>query len=235
VEGQTVVFKRRDKRSLLVTLRESVWPKRGWTRAFHYIKHRINRLPDQPHRIARGIFAGVFISFTPFFGGHFFGAAAIAWLLGGNVLASLLATFFGNPITFPLIAVTSLKLGHLILGHELGLHRIGSVGDAFLAAASDLQHNVVAIFTHGHAEWSGLAQFFEDVWLPYLVGGLLPGIVCGLACYYISLPLIDAYQKRRRTRLKERLEKLRAKLHAKRDERAERKEAAKLDKQGPEA
>ena len=37
----------------------------------------------------------------------------------GNMLASLMATFVGNPLTFVFIALASLKTGHLILGTEL--------------------------------------------------------------------------------------------------------------------
>ena len=230
-----MVFKRREKRPFLTALREAVWPRSGWTRAFHYVKHRVNRLPDQPHRIARGVFAGVLISFTPFFGFHFLSAAAVALLVRGNVLASLLATFFGNPITFPIIAVSSVKLGQWMLGRTVDDGHAETLGQTFLAAGHDLKHNIVAIFTPAHSEWGGLALFFKDVWLPYLVGGFVPGIIAGLICYYISLPIIDAYQKRRRTRLKERLEKIRAKIAHKREERKENKENLRQDPPSGEA
>ncbi|RMD91547.1 MAG: DUF2062 domain-containing protein, partial [Alphaproteobacteria bacterium] len=97
-------------------MRQLVYPRGGWWRAATYVWHRLRRLPDSPHRIARGIGAGVFVSFTPLFGMHFVLAALIALLIRGNVLAAVLATFFGNPLTFPLIAAASLKLGALILG-----------------------------------------------------------------------------------------------------------------------
>ncbi len=73
-----MVFKRRDRRPWWKIVYETVWPKGGWKRAFYYIKHRVRRLPDPPHRIARGIFAGIFVTFSPFFGMHFFAAAAEA-------------------------------------------------------------------------------------------------------------------------------------------------------------
>lgn len=219
-----MVFKRREKRPLWIALREAFWPRGGWARALQYIKHRVNRLPDPPHRIARGIFAGIFISFTPFFGLHLGAAAGLAWLLGGNIIASLIGTLVGNPLTFPIIALVALKLGHLILGDEFGRHHIGGLAEAFMAAGADLHHNVIAIFTSGQAEWSGLARFFEDVWLPYLVGGLVPGIAAGLVGYYVTLPLVTAYQNRRRHRLKARLEKIRAKIASKREERAEKRD-----------
>lgn len=216
-----MVFRRREKRSVLENLREAVWPRSGWGRAFQYVKHRVNRLPDRPHRIARGVWAGVLVSFTPFFGFHFLSAAAVAWIIRGNILAALLATFFGNPISFPIIAVFSVKLGHYILGGRLDSGHPEGLLRTFQAASHDLLHNFWAMFTPDHAEWGGLERFFTDVWLPYLVGGLAPGIIAATICYYVSLPIITAYQNRRRTRLKERLEKIRAKI--KRDDKAAEK------------
>ncbi len=219
-----MVFKRRDRRPILQVLTESVWPRGGWTRAFHYVKHRVRRLPDDPHRIARGVGAGVFVSFTPLFGFHFLSAAGAALLVRGNILAALLATFFGNPVTFPIIAYFSMKLGHWMLGtrfdpsHQEGLMR------HFFDAGGDLKNNFLAMFTDATAHWGGLARFFYEVFLPYLVGGFFPGVIAGLICYYLSAPLIAAYQKRRRHRIKERLAQLKAKLHAKLEERAERKQ-----------
>ncbi|OCX61638.1 hypothetical protein BFP70_15120 [Thioclava sp. SK-1] len=242
-----MVFKRRDKRPMLSALRDALWPRTGWARAFHYVKHRINRLPDRPHRIARGIMAGVFVSFTPLFGFHFVTAAALAWILRGNILAAILGTFFGNPVTFPIIAVSSIKLGHFLLGHDraplppppLEGRYDGpkdfppppdGLGEIFAGAGHDLWHNFWALFTPDTADWTGLSYFFSDIWWPYLVGGFIPGIFCSIAMYYVSLPFITAYQNRRRARLKERLEAARAKLAAKREERAGRKQERREEK-----
>jgi uncharacterized protein (DUF2062 family) len=51
--------------------------------------------------------------------------------------------------------------------------------------------------------------FYRDVFFPWLVGGLIPGVVCGLVCYYLSVPVIRAYQKRRAPRLRKKMDKLR--------------------------
>ncbi len=111
-----MVFKRRTPRGWVQTFIEFFYPRGGWYRAAQYVIHRVRRLPDAPHRIGRGVFAGVFISFTPLFGFHFIGAALIALAIRGNVLAALLATFIGNPLTTPIIAYTSVELGQFILG-----------------------------------------------------------------------------------------------------------------------
>ena len=46
---------------------------------------------------------------------------------------------------------------------------------------------------------------------PYLIGCILPGIVSGLVCYYLTVPVIRAYQSRRRGALKAKLAALKKK------------------------
>ena len=46
----------------------------------------------------------------------------------------------------------------------------------------------------------------------------MPGIIAGVIAYYLSAPVIAAYQKHRRKKLKERFEKLKARLHARAQE-----------------
>lgn len=198
---------------------EAFWPRGGWTRAFHYVKHRVRRLPDRPDRIARGVGAGVFVSFTPLFGMHFVSAALAAKAVRGNILASLLGTFFGNPITFPIIAFSSMKLGHLLLGTRFDESEHATLFGKFVGAGQDLKHNFVAIFTEATTRWDNLYNFFNEIFLPYLVGGLVPGILAGVLSYYLSEPVIAAYQKHRRKRLKARFDKLKARLHARTEER----------------
>jgi len=206
-----VVFKRREKRTWGQSTRDLVWPRGGWGRSVSYIRHRLNRLPDQPHRIARGVFAGIFISFTPLYGIHLIGAALLARLLRGNVLASLFASLVGNPLTFPVIAVISIKLGHLMLGQTADPMLADGLIQIFAEALADIRHNLIAAFTAEPTHWVGMADFFRGIFWPYLLGGLLPGLASGLAGYYISLPLVTAYQARRRQRMKDRSAKLRAK------------------------
>lgn len=205
-----MVFKRRDKRPIKQIMLEALWPRGGWGRAVRYIRHRLTRLPDPPHRIARGIFAGVFTTFTPFYGLHFVIAGTLAWVLRGNILAALLSTFFGNPLTYVPIGVIAMKTGHWLLGQDPMLHH-GSLVDKFLEAGHDFWRNMLALFTHQDADWHGLAIFWHEVFYPYLIGGLIPGVICGLVMYYISLPLITAYQNRRKGALKAKLAALKKK------------------------
>lgn len=197
-----MVFKRREKLSYLRWIAEAFYPRAGWKRAASYVWHRLRRLPDTPHKIARGVGIGVFISFTPFFGLHFFLAAGLGLLFRGNLVAALLATFFGNPLTFPFIAGASLTLGHWMLGANAQVVEHKSILRLFAQATGDFWHNFKALFGGATVDWTALQDFLGQVFLPYLVGGLIPGLVAGTVCYFLTLPVISAYQHRRRGRIK---------------------------------
>ncbi len=203
-----MVFKRRDRRSPVQIASEFVYPRGGWTRAFHYVKHRVRRLPDSPERIARGIGAGVFAAFTPFYGLHFVVAAVCARLINGNILAALSGTFFGNPLTYVPIGVVCLQTGHFLLGTEFQEGDTQGLMRKFANALRDLKDNLIAMFTDRVADWHGLGVFYREVFYPYLVGGILPGLLAAAICYYLSLPLIRTYQQRRRDKIKAKFDEI---------------------------
>ncbi|MEM8802994.1 MAG: DUF2062 domain-containing protein, partial [Pseudomonadota bacterium] len=216
VWGVELVFKRRTPRTYFEVVTESLYPRGGWRRASRYVAYRLRRLPDPAHKISRGIAVGVFTSFTPLFGLHFILAAAIAWIIRGNVVAALLATFVGNPLTFPLIAAVSMELGSIILNERV--LPLPLVLPSFSDAAGDLWRNFMAIFTNEPTRWVGLRVFFDRVFLPYLVGGLAPGLAAAIAAYFFANPLIAAYQKARDARRKKRFAKKRERIISRRIE-----------------
>jgi uncharacterized protein (DUF2062 family) len=173
-----MIFKRRVALGVLGRVKSWVAPAKGWRRGFAYIGRRVQRLPDTPHRIALGFACGVMASFTPLFGFHFVVAALIALAVRGNLLASALGTFLGNPLTFPFIAGAALTCGAWLTGESEHLL-------AFKPAM------VVDDF--------GL--FVESVFVPYLLGGIAPGLLTSAAIYALVRPVIAAYQQRRRSKL----------------------------------
>lgn len=209
-----MVFKRRDRLGWWAWLREQVYPRGGFKRATRYVVHRMRRLPDQPHRVARGVFAGSFIGFLPLPGLQFVAAWGAARLIRGNVLAALLGTFNTNPITTPFFAVLAMSLGHWILGIEAPLNA-EYIGKAFANAGSDLWFNILSIFGPDKAKWDGLIQFWNEIYLPYFIGALGPAVVISAVAYYLTIPLVTAYQKARAATAHERGERrrrMRAKL-----------------------
>jgi uncharacterized protein (DUF2062 family) len=172
------VFRRRVELSWIGKMRAALAPVKGWRRGFAYAGYRVRRLPDTPHRIALGFACGVMASFTPFFTLHFVIAALLALTLRANVLASALGTFVGNPLTFPFIAWASLEVGDLLIGSPVE-------AEAF---------HIATVFTD-------VSAFLDRVFLPYLVGGCLPGLAAAVAAYLLVRPVVAAYQSRRREKL----------------------------------
>lgn len=209
-----MVFKRRKPLGWAAWLREQVYPRGGFKRAIRYVVYRMRRLPDQPHRVARGVFAGSLIGFLPLPGLQFLAAWAAARLVRGNVLASLLATWNTNPLTTPFFAVLAMTLGHWILGIEKPLSWQYIKG-ASETAGTDLWFNFKAVFTSDVTRWDGLIQFWNDIYFPYFIGALGPGILLSAIAYYVTIPLVEAYQKSRESTALERSERrvsLRTKL-----------------------
>ncbi|QHQ37075.1 DUF2062 domain-containing protein [Algicella marina] len=199
-----MVFKRRERQSWLQRARDILYPRAGWRRTIEYLGHRVKRLPDTPHKIALGFACGVFVSFSPLFGFHFVFAGLCAMLVRGNVLASFLGTLVGNPLTFPFIATTSLSLGRRFMGISSGEMGFGSVKTAFVEAFAGLWQSLKAAFGMAEPALGRLEPFWTDIFLPYSVGGIIPGLITAAGFYFLTRPLIAAYQVRRRSRLLER-------------------------------
>ena len=192
--------------SLRERVSESIYPRSGWRRAATYALRRILRLPDTPHRIALGLACGVLVCFSPFFGLHIGLAIVLAFLLRGNILASLIGTFFGNPITFPVIAAASYNMGQMLLGTANDQTPLKAVRHAFNEAAADVKRNLINLLGSEPTSWDGVKELAGSILLPYGIGGLISGLATSVAVYLVSKPLIEAYQRRRKLKFLRRQE-----------------------------
>ena len=128
-------------------------------------------------------------------------AAACAFVVRGNLPAALLGTFFGNPVTFPVIAATSVNFGRRLLGVATVRSMEGIPQQGMHHAWTGLWQTVKGWFGYGPGMSEHLSGFFNDIFVPYLIGGILPGLVVAAAAYFLARPLIAAYQTRRKSRL----------------------------------
>ena len=96
-------------------LKNFVWPKKGFQRSFIYLRERITRMSASTHSLALGLACGAAASMTPFIGFHFFLAAFLAYLIGGNLLTSAIGTIVGNPWSFPFIWAADTYIGNGIV------------------------------------------------------------------------------------------------------------------------
>ena len=177
-----MLFRRRKPLPFHKKLHHFMWPRRGWARAIRYYSKRLLRLSGTPHSIAIGFAAGVALSMTPFIGFHYLLCFVVAFLIRGNVLAAVLGTTIGNPLTFPFIWLATYETGSLILswfGRDhapLGLDQIA----------------------HGL-----LNDSLRNIWPivePMLVGSIPVAMLTGGISYIGVYYAADAFQSARRQR-----------------------------------
>ena len=192
-----MVFKRRKSLPMTRKIREGLFPEKGWSRAAEYMMARIKRLPDSPKSISFGVAIGVFVSFSPFFGVHVLLAFLIARSLRVNILAAVLGTFMGNPITFPIIAALNFGIGELFI--NVSTEEASS--KTFLQQLVDVSYafygNVGVMMRGESTDFSAILEFFYGIFLPYLVGGFILGVASGVVSYFIMLPIIVTYKARK--------------------------------------
>ncbi|MBX9925850.1 MAG: DUF2062 domain-containing protein [Hyphomicrobiaceae bacterium] len=111
-----MLFKAREKPTLLRRLQLWLWPRRSFSRSATYVWKRLFRLKASPHKIAVGCAAGVFASVTPLIGVQMLMAGIIAVILRGSLPAAMLATFVGNPLSWPFIWGATYAVGAILLG-----------------------------------------------------------------------------------------------------------------------
>ena len=202
------MFKRRERRSIFRFFYEVVFSLKGITRAIEYVGIRLKRIPDTPHKISLGMSCGIFASFTPLFGLHFLIAGLLSYLLRANVLASLIGTFIGNPITFPIITVFNLKLGEWILGgNEYSSGDGGKIFEGFLDFIFLIYKSLFTEGSIGENSVPRMNEFLYGVFIPYSLGGLILGISIAIISYFLLRPLVSTYQKKRDSLKARRLKK----------------------------
>ncbi len=173
-----MLFRRRHPLRKKDRLKYFVWPPGGWLRSFRYLGKRILRLGDSPHAIAAGFACGVLVSWTPFVGFHFLMSAFIAYVIGGNLVASAIGTAVGNPLTFPVMWWLSYETGIRMLG--------GAPGDAALLPDVDEP-----------PAWAEMLPILK----PMLIGAVPLGLASGLISYLIVRQVVRMYHQARRRRI----------------------------------
>ena len=202
------MFKRRERRSVFRFFYEVIFSLKGISRAIEYVGIRLKRIPDTPHKISLGMSCGIFASFTPLFGLHFLIAGLLSYVLRANVLASLIGTFVGNPITFPIITVFNLKLGEWILGSsEYSIDDGGKIFEGFLDFIFLIYKSFFTDGSIGENSVPRMNEFFNGVFIPYSLGGFILGIFIAIISYFLLRPLVSTYQKKRNSLKVKRLKK----------------------------
>ena len=136
---------------------------------FYFLK--LIRVKDSQDKLAIGFACGSMVSFTPFIGFHFFLAIIFAYIFRGNVVASLIGTFVGNPFTFPFIWIFIYKVGNLFFKNDQKL---------------SLELTFQSFFDQGY-----------DILIPMMIGSLIVSIPIWFISYFTVKFLITTFKKRK--------------------------------------
>jgi len=133
---------------------------------------RVKKLHGDPHYVAMGMAIGVFISITPTIPFHTIIAVALAFIFRGSKAAAALGVWFCNPLTAPLFYWGSYKAGMLFMGNQ---------GPLNVKFESILE----------------LIKLGADVTMAMIMGGVILGILPGIAAYFLTRKIFLTIRSRK--------------------------------------
>ena len=183
------MFKRFKKKSTIKRIFNFFWPSIGWKKSIIYALHRLNRLPGSEYSIASGFACGAAISFTPFVGLHFVLGGIWAYIIRGNIFASIIGTAIGNPWTFPFIWVWLYHIGNWLIlapnNRDLGNFNFNDLFKNVIQAAIDMNLNL-------------LISLAKPILWPMLVGSIPSMIFVWIIFYFALRKLIQHSQMKKK-------------------------------------
>ncbi|UCE53805.1 MAG: DUF2062 domain-containing protein [Desulfobacterales bacterium] len=135
---------------------------------------RIMQLHGDPHYVAMGMAIGFFVAVTPTIPFHTFIAVGLAFILKASKAAAAIGVWFANPLTIPIFYLASYKTGVMLLGWSI---------------AVDVSSEPV----------SDPMKLGLDVIFATIVGGIIIGIVPGIAAYVITRKIISKLRVRQKS------------------------------------
>jgi len=137
---------------------------------------RFKQLNGDPHYVALGMAIGVFISVTPTIPFHTVIALFLAFILRGSKAAAAIGVWFSNPVTIPLFYKGSYDVGVSILGNS-------------------------APFSTEYESILELLKLGADVTIAMITGGVILGILPGIAAYFITRRIFIKLRLRKKSKI----------------------------------
>ena len=134
---------------------------------------RLARLPASNYAISSGFACGSMVSFTPLLGLHFILALIFAYLIRGNLIAALIGTVVGNPLTFPFIWGLIYKVGTFVTTIKHVTH------------SNEINFEMIVNQTY-------------EIFFPMFVGGIIIAPLVWITTYFVIYSFISSYKKRKK-------------------------------------
>lgn len=188
MEKSQSIFRKRPVRNqdhLTEQTSESPNPSHGRTRRFaRYFYDRFIRLHGSPEQVAWGVAVGFFVAMSPTMGIQTLLAVPVAAFFRINKVAAAATVWLTNPFTAPFIYGFNYMVGAKLLGYPLNA--------PFFSNPS----------------WETFWYSSKSVFVSLMLGGILSGIVVGVAGYFLTLGMVRAArEKARRLRRKKAIKK----------------------------
>lgn len=152
-------------------------PKKLWRQGWLYFYRRFIHRQGKPEYLARGLAAGVFTGWFPFFGLQIIFGVGLATLLRGHKILAAVGTWVSNPVTSLPIYWFNFYLGQQLLGFP----------------QVSLQEDSLTSFDH-------LLSLGADFLLALFFGSFVMGMIGAIASYFTSLWLIRRWYERQMAR-----------------------------------
>ena len=136
---------------------------------FYFLK--LVRVKDSQDKLAVGFACGSMVSFSPFIGFHFLLAVIFAYIFRGNIVASLIGTFVGNPFTFPFIWIFIYKIGNIFFKNDQN---------------SSIELTFQSLYDQGY-----------DILIPMLIGSLIVSIPVWFISYFTVKFLLSSFKRKK--------------------------------------
>ncbi len=134
---------------------------------------RAKTLRGDPHYVAMGMAIGVFVSITPTIPFHTVIAVALAFVLKGSKPAAIIGVWFSNPITIPFFYLGCYRVGMFILDKPI-------------------------LFNPKLMTIQELLKMGWDVTVAMILGGVILGIIPGIAAYFITRNIFTKIRMRKK-------------------------------------
>jgi uncharacterized protein len=146
----------------------------SWSRKLRYFYHRFVRMEGSPKAIARGLAAGVFSGWFPWFGVQIIIAVMLAALIRGNKITAAASTWVSNPLTYVPIYAFNFQVGCWLLNANMS-------ADVFTEITS----------------WGDAVALGQDFVIVLLVGCFVVGLCVAAASYGVGLWFLQSVRQRR--------------------------------------
>jgi len=156
----------------------------GTIRKFaRYFYDRFIRLHGSPEQVAWGAAVGFFVAMTPTMGIQTLLAVPIAAFFRINKVAAAATVWLTNPVTAPFIYGFNYMVGAKLLGYPLK-----------------------SVF-FSNPSWETFWYSSKSVFVSLMVGGILSGIVVGVAGYFLTLGTVRAAREKARRLIRKKASK----------------------------